>query len=111
MVVAAPTGIAALNVNGYTLHRLFSFSTVTTIEDVLGPNYYPGRFSKAIKAMDTLIIDEASMIRADLLDMVEAALRRFGPHPGQSFGGVQVVLVGDLLQLPPVVKEYESMFF
>jgi ATP-dependent DNA helicase PIF1 len=111
VVVAAPTGIAALNVNGYTLHRLFSFSTVTTIEDVLGPNYYPGRFSKAIKAMDTLIIDEASMIRADLLDMVEAALRRFGPHPGQSFGGVQVVLVGDLLQLPPVVKESESMFF
>lgn len=111
VVVSAPTGIAALNVNGYTLHRLFSFSTTTTIEDVRGPNYYPGRFSKAIKSMDTLIIDEASMVRADLFDMVEAALGRFGPCPGQAFGGVQVVLVGDLLQLPPVVSESESMFF
>lgn len=112
VVVAAPTGIAALNVDGYTLHRLFSFSTTTTIEDVLGDTgYYPGRFSKAIKAMHTLIIDEASMVRADLFDMVEAALRRFGPHPGESFGGVQVVLVGDLLQLPPVVVEAEQTFF
>lgn len=111
VVVTAPTGIAALNVDGYTLHRLFGFSTTTTIEEVLGPGYYPRRFSKAIKAMDTLIIDEASMVRADLFDMVGAALGRFGPHPGQPFGGVQVVLVGDLLQLPPVVKESESMFF
>jgi hypothetical protein len=111
VVVAAPTGIAALNVNGYTLHRLFSFSTTTTTEDILGSSYYPGRFSKAIKALDTLIIDEASMVRADLFDMVEAALRRFGPHPGESFGGAQVVLVGDLLQLPPVVTEPESAFF
>lgn len=111
VVVAAPTGIAALNVNGYTLHRLLSFGTTTTLEEVLGDNYYPGRFSKAIKGMDTLIIDEASMVRADLFDMLEAALRRFGPHPGQAFGGVQVVLVGDLHQLPPVVKASEQGFF
>jgi ATP-dependent DNA helicase PIF1 len=111
VVVAAPTGIAALNVHGYTLHRLFSFTPTTTIEDVLGSNYYPGRFSKAIKALDTLIIDEASMVRADLFDMIEAALRRFGPRPGERFGGAQVVLVGDLLQLPPVVTALESQFF
>ena len=111
VVVAAPTGIAALNVNGYTLHRLFSFTPTTTIEDVLGKDYYPSRFSRAIKALETLVIDEASMVRADLFDMIEAALRRFGPHPGDRFGGAQVVLVGDLLQLPPVVTALESEFF
>jgi hypothetical protein len=81
------------------------------VGDVLGKDYYPGRFAKAIKGMDTLIIDEASMVRADLLDMVEAALRRFGPNPGEAFGGVQVVLVGDLFQLPPVVAPSELDFF
>lgn len=108
VVVAAPTGIAALNVEGLTIHRLFSFGPSTTLDDVKRGSYRPGRFAKVIKSMGTLIIDEASMVRADMFDQIEAALRRFGPHPGQPFGGVQVVLVGDLFQLPPVVKESEQ---
>lgn len=111
VVVAAPTGIAALNVEGYTIHRLFSFTTTTSLEDVVSGGYRPGRFARTLRSLETLIVDEASMVRADLFDMLVAALERFGPEPGRPFGGVQVVLVGDLFQLPPVVRESESAFF
>lgn len=111
VVVAAPTGIAALNVDGYTIHRLFGFRPTTTLADVRSGTYRPGRFTRAIRGLQTLVIDEASMVRADVFDMVEAALRRFGPREGEPFGGVQVVLVGDLLQLPPIVGDRESEFF
>src|SRR5699024_3125161 len=76
-----------------------------------GGAYRPGRFTKAIAQLQTLIIDEASMVRANLFDMLAAALRRFGPDPSHPFGGVQVVLVGDLFQLPPVVTEAEAGYF
>lgn len=111
VVVAAPTGIAALNVEGYTIHRLFGFRPTTTLADVRSGDYRPGRFTKAIRGLQTLVVDEASMVRADVLDMMEAALRRFGPREGEPFGGVQVVLVGDLLQLPPIVGDREAEFF
>ncbi|MBB2903577.1 stress response protein SCP2 [Kineococcus radiotolerans] len=120
VVVAAPTGIAALNVGGYTLHRLFGFRPATTLDDVESGDYRPGKFAPVLKAIDTLIIDEASMVRADLFDMVVTALERFGPRPGTLCGGVQIVLVGDLLQLPPVVvpreqalleEHYETPYF
>lgn len=111
VVVVAPTGIAALNVDGYTVHRLFGFTATTTLESVRTGNYRPGRFTKTLGSLDTLIIDEASMVRADLFDMLAAALHRFGPEPGTPFGGVQIVLVGDLYQLPPVVKDTEAAFF
>ncbi|MFL6085235.1 MAG: AAA family ATPase [Mycobacterium sp.] len=111
VVVVAPTGIAALNVDGYTIHRLFGFRTTTTLNDVRGGAYRPGRFTKTLASLDTLIVDEASMVRADVFDMVAAALSRFGPQPGTPFGGVQIVLVGDLYQLPPVVSEGETEFF
>ncbi|WP_197373210.1 AAA family ATPase [Mycolicibacterium baixiangningiae] len=111
VVVVAPTGIAALNVDGYTIHRLLGFRTTTTLDDVRSGAYRPGRFTKTLASLQTLIIDEASMVRADVFDMVAAALERFGPAPGTPFGGVQIVLVGDLYQLPPVVTEHEAMFF
>jgi hypothetical protein len=95
-------------VDGYTIHRLFSFPLGVSEETVRGGGYYPGRFAKALKELDTLIIDEASMVRADLFDALTAALERFGPKPGTPFGGVQLVLVGDLYQLPPVVTDHEA---
>lgn len=111
VIVTAPTGIAALNVAGYTIHRLFGLTSTTTLADIRTGRYYPGRFARTLKALDTLIIDEASMVRADLFDKIAAALERFGPEPGIPFGGVQIVLVGDLYQLPPVVTEAEAGFF
>ncbi|UXA14550.1 AAA family ATPase [Mycobacterium sp. SMC-8] len=110
-VVVAPTGIAALNVDGYTIHRLFGFRSTTTLEEIRTGGYRPGRFTKTLASLQTLIVDEASMVRADVFDMVAAALQRFGPVPGEPFGGVQIVLVGDLYQLPPVIREDEAHFF
>jgi ATP-dependent DNA helicase PIF1 len=111
VVVTAPTGIAALNVEGYTIHRLFGLHPTTTIADIRAGRYYPARFAETLRALQTLIIDEASMVRADLFDQLVAALERFGPRPGRAYGGVQLVLVGDLLQLPPVVPDYEQQIF
>jgi ATP-dependent DNA helicase PIF1 len=111
VVVAAPTGIAALNVDGYTIHRLFGFQSTTSLEDVRSGTYRPGRFTKTLRGLETLVVDEASMVRADVLDMIAAALGRYGPRPGEPFGGVQVVLVGDLLQLPPVVEDRVASYF
>jgi ATP-dependent DNA helicase PIF1 len=111
VVVVAPTGIAALNVDGYTIHRLFGFRATTTLQDVTDGNYRPGRFTKTLGSLQTLIVDEASMVRADIFDMMAAALQRFGPSPGERFGGVQMVLVGDLYQLPPVLTGHEEHYF
>lgn len=111
VVVVAPTGIAALNVDGYTIHRLFGFRPTTSLHDVTTGSYRPGRFTTTLASLQTLIVDEASMVRADVFDMMAAALTRFGPAPGTPFGGVQIVLVGDLYQLPPVLTEHEVDFF
>ncbi|WP_229789713.1 AAA family ATPase [Pilimelia terevasa] len=111
VVVAAPTGIAALNVDGYTIHRLFGFGTTTSLDKIRSGKSRPGGNVKVINTLQTLIIDEASMVRADLFDMMAATLERYGPQPGEPFGGVQIVLVGDLLQLPPVVLEAETEHF
>lgn len=111
IAVTAPTGVAALNVGGSTIHRLFGFSPAITPEFAAGGEYRGGRNRKVLQTLETLVIDEASMMRADLLDAVAAALTRFGPAPGEPFGGVQLVLVGDLYQLPPVVQEGEAAHF
>lgn len=110
-LVAAPTGIAALNVGGYTIHRLFGFHPSHTVEHIRSSAYRPSRFATALSYLHTLVLDEASMIRADVFDMIAVALERFGPDPTQPFGGVQLVLVGDLFQLPPVVTEHEAAAF
>lgn len=111
VVVVAPTGVAALNVGGQTIHRLFSFPASVTAELPNEPRYYPGRNGRVLKSLEILVVDEVSMVRADLLDAMEAALRRFGPRPGEPFGGVQMILVGDPYQLPPVVLEGEEGHF
>lgn len=111
VVVAAPTGIAALNVGGYTLHRLFSFPPGVTRDDVRSGACFPRAFAKVIGELETLIIDEVSMVRADLFDLVCEALEMYGPRRGYPLGGVQLVLVGDLYQLPPVVTPAEEEYF
>ena len=126
MIITAPTGVAAINAGGVTLHSFFQLP--------FGP-FVPGsetyernkqrlfRFSKEkkqiIKSLDLLVIDEISMVRADLLDAVDSTLRRHRRN-NQPFGGVQLLMIGDLHQLSPVAKRdewqllqqhYESVYF
>ncbi len=100
-VVVAPTGVAALNVVGETIHRFFGF------RPSLGPQLRDYRPPDRLAEVDMLIIDEVSMARADLVDMMDTALRR-ARRSAESFGGVQMVLVGDLYQLPPVVADHDA---
>lgn len=104
VIVTAPTGVAAINIGGSTIHRAFGFP-ITVSPEWVRSSAYRGR--GILKQIQTLVIDEISMVRADLMDAVDAALRRFGPTPDVPFGGVQLILVGDPYQLPPVVVERE----
>ena len=108
-VVVAPTGVAAINVGGSTIHKFFGFLPDITFQHIEGAEYHP-RSQKIMKNLRTLIIDEISMVRADLLDCVDKALRKYGPKPTKPFGGVQVIVVGDLFQLSPIVAESEKEF-
>lgn len=110
VVVLAPTGVAALNVKGQTVHRFFNFYIDVTPEKIRQKDVLP-RDPKLYKTLKTLIIDEVSMLRADLLDCIDAFLRLYGPVPMTPFGGVQMVFVGDLYQLPPVVGKHEKEIF
>ena len=105
-VVLAPTGVAALNVGGQTIHRFFGFGIDVTPDAVAARRGRP-RNPKLYRTLRTLIIDEVSMLRADLLDCVDVFLRRHGPSPNARFGGVHMVFIGDLYQLPPVVTGLE----
>jgi ATP-dependent exoDNAse (exonuclease V) alpha subunit len=111
-VISAPTGVAALNVGGETVHRVFGFTPTVTREFAASSEYKPNAKTRGLlRAMETLVVDEVSMVRADLLDAMDASLRRFGPIKNAPFGGVQMVFVGDPYQLPPVVTESEEQFF
>jgi len=116
MVVVAPTGVAAINAAGVTIHSFFQLSfgpqipEYTLAQESNDKQSGVKRFSKEkiniIRSMDLLVIDEISMVRADLLDGIDATLRRFR-NRSQPFGGVQLLMIGDLQQLAPVVKENE----
>ena len=113
MVVTAPTGIAAINADGMTLHSFFQLPFAPYIPDTVfnaGKDAYRYRFSKEkiriIRSIDLLVIDEISMVRADLLDAVDSVLRRYRSSH-LPFGGVQLLMIGDLQQLAPVVKAEE----
>jgi ATP-dependent DNA helicase PIF1 len=108
VAVLAPTGVAALNVRGQTIHSFFGFRPDITLDKI---KKTPQEKQKLYKNLDTVIIDEISMVRADLLDCVEKHLRFNGPFPRQIFGGVQMIFIGDLYQLPPVVTAAEKPIF
>ena len=116
MVVVAPTGVAAINAAGVTIHSFFQLSFGPQIPEYIHARNSEDNQSKVkrfsrekiniIKSMDLLVIDEVSMVRADLLDGIDATLRRFRDR-SRPFGGVQLLMIGDLQQLAPVVKEDE----
>ena len=107
-VILAPTGVAALNAGGETIHSFFKFKTDITVDKVSKRKY--GKNS-IYKNLETIIIDEVSMLRADLLDCIDKFLRLNGPTQKLPFGGIQMLFIGDLLQLPPVVKKEEEILF
>ena len=107
IVVLAPTGVAAVNVSGQTIHSFFGFKPDITLAKVKkSRKEYLGLFER----LETLIIDEVSMVRADLLDCVDKALKKNRGRK-EPFGGVQMVFIGDLYQLPPVVTSAERELF
>ncbi len=120
IAVLAPTGVAALNVRGQTIHSFCRFKPDITLDTVkkLPPSSRGGRAAfrgdgsaDIYKRFETIVIDEISMVRADLLDCVEKFLRLNGPNPKRLFGGLQMVFIGDLYQLPPVVTSVERALF
>jgi ATP-dependent DNA helicase PIF1 len=103
-VVVAPTGVAALNAGGQTIHSFFRIPPRMINLDEIVPN---NRLKTILRRLDFIVIDEISMVRADLLDAIDRTLRvnRASDKP---FGGVPMVMVGDFLQLPPIVEKEDS---
>lgn len=109
MVVVAPTGIAAISAGGVTMHSFFQLPFAPYVPDTTFTSTQPHhKFSQEkiniIRTMDLLVIDEISMVRADTLDAIDAILRRYRDRY-TPFGGVQLLMIGDLQQLAPVVKD------
>jgi len=109
-IVVAPTGVAAINAGGVTIHSFFQLPTAPFVPDTRIKNRYDFSASKRriIASLDLLIIDEISMVRSDLLDAIDSVLRRFRNH-FLPFGGVQLLMIGDLQQLTPVVTPEDEV--
>lgn len=108
VVFLSPTGVSAINIKGQTIHSFFNFK----------PDITPDKAEKIkpmdadlYKDLDTIVIDEVSMVRADLLDCIDRFLRKNGPIKKRPFGGVQMIFIGDLYQLPPVTTSREKDIF
>jgi len=110
VVVLAPTGVAAINVRGETIHSFFGFKPDITLDKVRKIDFTSER-QNVYKKIDAIVIDEISMVRADLLDCVDKFLRLNGPDKNLPFGGLQMIFFGDLYQLPPVVTSREQHLF
>ncbi len=108
IAVLAPTGVAALNVHGQTIHSFFRFKPGITRDSVKRLSH---RQRDQYLKLDTIIIDEISMVRADLLDCIDAFMRINGSNDKLPFGGAQIIFIGDLYQLPPVVTHSEAAMF
>lgn len=136
MIIAAPTGVAAVNAAGVTLHSLFQLPFKPFIPTIRRScdDYLNGLYENELvegihfnrekrvmlTALELLVIDEISMVRSDMMDAIDVILRQVRNQPDQPFGGVQLLLIGDLLQLAPIVKQedwailqqfYKSPFF
>ena len=124
MVIVAPTGVAAINAKGVTIHSFFQMPFGPILPNqIANTSNQQRKFSKTkidiIKSLDLVIIDEISMVRVDLLDGIDQVLRRY-KNRDKVFGGAQVLMIGDLQQLAPVVRpnewsllqsHYETVYF
>jgi ATP-dependent DNA helicase PIF1 len=110
VAILAPTGVAALNVKGQTIHSFCKFKPNITLDRVKKLHSNSANKSIYVK-LDAIIIDEISMVRADLLDCVDKFLRLNGKHADRPFGGIQMIFIGDLYQLPPIINSQEREVF
>ena len=108
-IIVAPTGVAAINAGGMTIHSFFQLplSPFVPNSNIKNRFDYSKEKRKIMRTLDLLIIDEISMVRADVLDAIDSVLRRFR-EPNKPFGGVQLLMIGDLQQLTPVVTPEEE---
>jgi len=100
-VFLAPTGLAAVNIGGQTIHSFFGFPPRPFDKSEIRKR----RNRKVFENLEVIVIDEVSMVRADILDGIDYFMRKNGPNPYLPFGGVQMIMIGDLFQLPPVVRD------
>ena len=113
IVIAAPTGVAAINAGGVTLHSLFQLPfhpflpTTNGKNDLLGKMKINKQRQQLLRKMELLVIDEISMVRADVMDAIDTILRSVRRKHHTPFGGVQLLCIGDLFQLPPVAQHHE----
>jgi len=125
MAVVAPTGVAAINAGGVTIHSFFQLPLSPFIPEAGGVGFserneqtinrhsllsrlrFNNEKRKVLQQLELLVIDEISMVRCDVLDAMDTVLRHIRHRPFERFGGVQVLFIGDMLQLPPVVREQE----
>jgi hypothetical protein len=123
--IVAPTGIAALNAGGVTIHSMFQLPLGTFLPDRTPSGQFSSEANiytqftlsrkhpisavkkQVLRSLDLLIIDEVSMLRADVLDAIDYRMRSVRGNFARAFGGVQVLMIGDLFQLPPIVKDHE----
>jgi len=110
VAVLAPTGVAAVNVDGQTIHSFCGFTPKTSLKNVKKLPKWDDRV-EILKHLDAIIIDEVSMVRADLMDMLDKFLRLNSKDSLLPFGGKQMIFIGDLYQLPPVVVSAEKAAF
>ena len=114
-IVLAPTGIAAINAGGATLHSFFKLpfypllpdDTKFSIRNIRDTLKYNAEKIKLIKEVELIIIDEISMVRSDIIDFMDKVLRIYCRNMREPFGGKQILFVGDIYQLEPVLKEDE----
>lgn len=114
-IILAPTGIAAINAGGSTLHSFFKLpfhpllptDKRYTPRNIRGTLKYNGEKTKLLREVELIIIDEISMVRADIIDFIDKVLRIYNRNMREPFGGKQLLLVGDIYQLEPVIKEDE----
>ena len=108
-VYLAPTGVAAVNIKGQTIHSFFRFKPSVTLDKI--KKLPKSKSSGIYKKLDAIVIDEISMVRADLMDCVDKFMRLNGKNKDLPFGGSQMIFIGDLYQLPPVVTGAEREIF
>lgn len=113
LTVVAPTGVAAINAEGVTIHSLFQLPpqvflpTQEARKQLFSEMQMRAQKQRVLRNLELLVIDEVSMVRSDLLDTIDAVLRHVKHRPNHPFGGVQVLFIGDLFQLSPVAREQE----